>query len=182
MAKLVSKTYGDALFELGLEGQLLDGLFEEAKVFLEVIKKDDELLKFMKHPKIVKEEKMKTGKNIFDKNFSKEFAGFLLILVQKDRFVEVEKILEYFIGRIKEYKKIGVAYVSTAIALNDAQKDRVKQRLLETTAYESFEMNYTVDETLLGGMVIRVGDRVVDTSIKNKLRDLSKQLSAIHVG
>jgi hypothetical protein len=79
-------------------------------------------------------------------------------------------------------KKIGVAYVSTAIALNDAQKDRVKQRLLETTAYESFEMNYTVDETLLGGMVIRVGDRVVDTSIKNKLRDLSKQLSAIHVG
>lgn len=170
------------MFELGLEGQLLDGLFEEAKVFLEVIKKDDELLKFMKHPKIVKEEKMKTGKNIFDKNFSKEFAGFLLILVQKDRFVEVEKILEYFIGRIKEYKKIGVAYVSTAIALNDAQKDRVKQRLLETTAYESFEMNYTVDETLLGGMVIRVGDRVVDTSIKNKLRDLSKQLSAIHVG
>ena len=55
-------------------------------------------------------------------------------------------------------------------------------RLLETTDYESFEMNYTVDETLLGGMVIRVGDRVVDTSIKNKLRELSKQLSALQVG
>ena len=54
--------------------------------------------------------------------------------------------------------------------------------MLETTDYESFEMNYSVDETLLGGMVIRVGDRVVDTSIKNKLRDLSKQLSAVSVG
>ena len=43
-------------------------------------------------------------------------------------------------------------------------------------------MNYTVDETLLGGMVIRVGDRVVDTSIKNKLRSLSKELYALQVG
>ena len=182
MAKLVSKTYGDALFELALEEKKVDSLFEEAKVFLEVIRKDDELIKFMKHPKIVKEEKMKTGKEIFDKNFSGEFAGFLMILVQKDRFGEVEKILEYFIGRIKEFKKIGVAYVTTATELNESQKEKVEKRLLETTAYETFEMNYAVDEALLGGMVIRVGDRVVDTSIQNKLRDLSKQLSAIHVG
>ena len=170
------------MFELSLEEKKVDALFEEAKVFLEVIRKDDELLKFMKHPKIVKEEKMKTGKEIFDKNFSGEFAGFLMILVQKDRFGEVEKILEYFIGRIKEYKKIGVAYVSTAAPLSESQKEKVEKRLLETTAYETFEMNYAVDEALLGGMVIRVGDRVVDTSIQNKLKNLSKQLSAIHVG
>ena len=182
MAKLVSKTYGDALFELSLEEKKEDILFEEAKTFLEVIKKDDELVKFMKHPKIVKEEKIKTGKNIFENHFSGEFAGFLLVLIQKDRFSEVEKTLEYFVGRMKEHKKIGVAYVSTAAPLSDAQKEKVCARLLETTDFETFEMNYTVDETLLGGMVIRVGDRVVDTSIKNKLRSLSKQLSALQVG
>ena len=182
MAKLVSKTYGDALFELGLEEKKEDILFEEAKVFLEVIRKDDELVKFMKHPKIVKEEKLKTGQAIFDKQFSREFAGFLMILVQKDRFSEVEKTLEYFIGRMKEYKKIGVAFVSTAAELTDAQKEKVMKRLLETTDFESFEMNYTVDKSLLGGMVIRVGDRVVDTSIQNKLKSLSKQLSALQVG
>ena len=182
MAKLVSKTYGDALFELSLEEKKEDLLFEEAKTFLEVIKNDDELVRFMKHPKIVKEEKMKTGKDIFDKHFSKEFAGFLLVLVAKDRFSEVEKTLEYFISRMKEYKKIGVAFVSTAVELTDAQKEKVCARLLETTDFESFEMNYTVDKSLLGGMVIRVGDRVVDTSIQNKLKSLSKQLSALQVG
>ena len=182
MAKLVSKTYGDALFELALEEKKEDLLFEEAKTFLEVIKKDDELVRFMKHPKIVKEEKIKTGKNIFDGHFSKEFAGFLLVLVSKDRFSEVEKTLEYFIDRMKEYKKIGVAFVSTAAELTDAQKEKVMKRLLETTDFESFEMNYTVDKSLLGGMVIRVGDRVVDTSIQNKLKSLSKQLSALQVG
>ena len=182
MAKLVSKTYGDALFELALEEKKEDLLFSEAKTFLEVIRNDDELIKFMKHPKIVKEDKLETGKNIFDQAFSKEFAGFLLILIQKDRFAEVDKILDHFIRRMKEYKKIGIACVSTAAALSDVQKQAVEKRLLDTTDYQTFEMNYTVDETLLGGMVIRIGDRVVDTSIKNKLKSLSKQLSALHVG
>ena len=170
------------MFELSLEEKKEDLLFEEAKVFLEVIHKDDELIKFMKHPKIVKEEKIKTGKAIFDKKFSREFAGFLMILIQKDRFSEIEKTLEYFIGRMKEHKKIGVAYVSTAAALSEVQKEKVKARLLETTDFETFEMNYTVDESLLGGMIIRVGDRVVDTSIKSKLKSLSKQLYALQVG
>lgn len=170
------------MFELALEEKKEDLLFSEAAAFLEVVRKEDELVKFMKHPKIVKEEKLETGKKIFDQLFSKEFAGFLLILIQKDRFQEIDKILEYFIGRMKEYKKIGIAHVSTASALSDAQKESVEKRLLETTAYETFEMHYTVDETLLGGMVIRIGDRVVDTSIKNKLKNLSKQLSALSVG
>ena len=75
-----------------------------------------------------------------------------------------------------------VAYVSTATVLSDVQKEKIGARLLEITDFETFEMNYTVDESLLGGMVIRVGDRVVDTSIKNKLKSLSQQLSALQVG
>ena len=131
MAKLVSTTYGDALFELALEEEKAEVLFEEAKVFLEVIRGDDTLLRFMEHPKIVKDEKLKTGKKIFDEKFSGEFAGFLMLLIQKDRFLEVEKILEYFIGRIKEYKKIGVAYVATACSLNEAQKEKVEKQKLK---------------------------------------------------
>lgn len=182
MAKLVSRTYGDALFELAIEEKKEDLFLSEAEAFLDVLRGDDELVRFMKHPKIVKEEKLKAGKAMFDQSFSREFAGFLFLLIQKDRFEETEKILEYFIERMKEYKKIGVAYVSTAVALSEEQKRKVTERLLETTDYETFEMNFKVDQELLGGMVIRIKDRVVDTSVKNKLRQLSKQLSALQVG
>lgn len=182
MAKLVSKTYGDALFDLALEEQKETLFFEEAKAFLEVIRENEELVKFMKHPQIVKEEKLKTGQKIFGGNFSKEFEGFLMLMIQKDRFGEIEKTLEYFIGRMKEHQGIGVAHVSTAEELSEAQKTKVMERLLETTHYQSMEMNYTVDGSLLGGMVIRIGDRVVDTSIKQKLKNLSKQLAALSVG
>ncbi len=163
------------MFDIALEEKKEELLFSEAQTLMEIIAQDDELVRFMKHPKIVKEKKLETGKVIFEKSFSKEFAGFLLLLVQKDRFSEIEKILDYFIGRVKEYKKIGIAYVSTAADLSEEQKAKIEKRLLETTDFKSLEMNYSVDKTLLGGMVIRIGDRVVDTSMKNKLRELERR-------
>jgi F-type H+-transporting ATPase subunit delta len=54
-------------------------------------------------------------------------------------------------------------------------------KLLSTTGYVKFEMNYVVDASLIGGIVIRIGDRVVDGSIKNKLEDMRKNLSSIQL-
>lgn len=84
-------------------------------------------------------------------------------------------------AKVKEYKKIGVVYVTTAVQLTQSQKDDVEKRLLETTSYTKFEMNYTVDAGLIGGMVIRIGDRVVDSSIKSKLDAMSRELLKIQL-
>ena len=65
--------------------------------------------------------------------------------------------------------------------LTEAQKQAVKNKLLATTSYQTFDVYYHVDPTLIGGMVIRIGDRVVDTSIKTKLYELSKSLKKIQV-
>ena len=65
--------------------------------------------------------------------------------------------------------------------LSKNQKKEVENRLLETTSYVQMEMEYSVDKSLIGGMVIRIGDRVVDTSIKNKLNELSKELYNIQL-
>ncbi len=89
--------------------------------------------------------------------------------------------MDYFIRSVKEYKKIGTAYVATAVELSKNQKKEVENRLLETTSYVQMEMEYSVDKSLIGGMVIRIGDRVVDTSIKNKLNELSKELYNIQL-
>ena len=69
----------------------------------------------------------------------------------------------------------------TARPLTDVQKKAVAAKLLETTEYVDFQMNYSVDESLIGGMVIRIGDRVVDSSIKHKINELSKDLMKIQL-
>ena len=181
MAKLVSKTYGDALFELALEENKIDSLQKEVEVVLVAIAENQDLSKIMNHPKVSKEEKIELVENIFKGRTSVELSGLMYMLTEKGRFAEIDAVLNYFLNRVKEHKNIGTAYVSTAIALSDKQKKAVEKRLLETTKYVEFEMHYSVDAELIGGMVIRIGDRVVDSSIKTKLYDLTRELSNIQL-
>ena len=181
MAKLVSNTYGDALFELALENNQLDSMLDEVKAVSAAIAENEDLTKLMNHPKIVKEEKIKVIEDIFTGQVSRELVGLMRMVVEKDHYDELDSVLVYFIDKVKEYKNIGTAYVTSAAALSNSQKAAVEKKLLETTKYVEFEMHFDVDATLIGGMKIRIGDRVVDSSVKNKLNDLTRELGKIQL-
>ena len=181
MAKLVSKTYGDALFELALEESKMDSLLGEIKVVSEALRASEDLARLMNHPKIVKEEKVKLIEDIFKGRVSMELVGLMRMIVEKGHYQELLSVFDYFVDRVKEHKNIGTAYVTSAVELSEAQKKAVESRLLKTTKYVEFEMHYNVDAALIGGMVIRIGDRVVDSSIKTKLYDLTRELSNIQL-
>ena len=176
MAKLVSKTYGDALFAVAKEEGRLDEFYEAAKVVANILREHVEFAKLMNHPEINKADKLKVVEETFSGNVPQEFVGLMSLMVEKNRANDLLAVFEYFSDLVKEEKKIGKADVTTAVELTQEQKEKVEKKLLETTKYETFEMGYHLDETLIGGMVIRVGDRVVDSSIKTKLYDLSRQL------
>ena len=181
MAKLASKTYGDALFETGLEEGKLDSFYEEVQGIQAVLAENPDFSRLMNHPKILKEEKEEIVETVFKGRLSDELTGFLKLIVTNKRYGEIDSILEYFVLRVKEYKNIGVAYVATPIELTKAQQDDVEKKLLDTTKYVAMEMHYSIDESLIGGMVIRIGDRVVDSSIRTKLENLEKELKGIQL-
>lgn len=181
MAKLIAKVYGDALFEAALDKQNLEAVYEEAQALCSIFRDNPKLMDALNHPQIVKEEKISVMENVFSGRVSDEMMGFLTIIVDKGRQKEIPMILDYFIQAVREYKKIGTAFVASAVALRDEQKAAVKAKLLETTPYVEFEMEYTVDPGLIGGMVIRIGDRVVDSSIKTQLYELKKQLLTVRL-
>lgn len=177
MAKLVSKTYGEALFDLAVEENKLDLITEEIRLVKEVLENNEDLIKLLNHPKISREEKITVVENIFKGKLSDEVVGFLVIIVDKGRYNDLTTIFEYFLSKVLEYRNIGVAFVTSAIPLSEEQKEQVERKLLATTKYQQFQMNYTVDESIIGGLIIRIGDRVVDSSIKNQLRNMAKALA-----
>ena len=181
MAKLVSKTYGDALFEVALEEDKLDQFLEEVKAVKAAINENQDLFKLMSHPKVVKEEKIKVVEDIFSGKVSRELVGLIRMIVDKGHFEQIDSVFTYFIDEVKEYRNIGTAYVTSALELTDAQKSAIEKRLLETTKYVTFEMHYNVDAAIIGGLVIRIGDRVVDSSVRTKLADLTRELSKIQL-
>lgn len=179
MAKLVSRVYGEGLFEAALEQDKLDRIYQEVQEVVSLLKQNESLQKLLNHPQISREEKKKMIESIFLDRVSKEIVGFLILIVQKGRAGEMIKSLDYFVDKVKEYKKIGVAYVASAMELSEEQKDAIRLKLLETTRYILFEIHYMTDPSLMGGLVIRIGDRVIDSSIKHKLNHMSRKLQSL---
>lgn len=181
MAKLIAKVYGDALFAAAASAGRMDDMYEEVQDLLKILKDHVELQKMLDNPKVIREEKESVIENVFRGRISDEIVELMKLMIAKGRYSQIESVFEYYIGLVKEEKKIGVALVTTAIELTEEQKAEIIKKLLETTVYETFEMTYVVDKSLIGGMVIRIGDRVVDSSIKTKLYELSKDLKKIQV-
>ena len=179
MAKLAAKVYGDALFDLAVEENRCDQFLEEIHAVEKALADNPDVETLICHPGISSEEKQEFIEKCFRGSVSDDMTGFLLILVKKGRFPERESIFAYFISKVKEYKKIGVAQVASLFPLSREQKDKIEKRLLETTDYEKIEASYREDTSLIGGLVIRIGDRVVDTSVKSRLEELKTQLMGI---
>lgn len=184
MAKLVSKTYGEALFEIAMENGAvkMDGLLDEVVQVGAILKKNPEFDKLMLHPGVPKQDKVTAMENVFKGRVSNELTGLMEIVIQKERYSELQEIFSYFIARVKEAKGIGVAHITSAVPLTKEQQAATVAKLLETTKYRSIEADFKEDASLIGGMVIRINDRVVDSSVRSKLDDLTRQLLQIQLG
>jgi len=181
MAKLVGATYGGALFELAVEEGREDEFLEEIIQLKGILSENPAFGRLMNHPKILKEEKLKVLEEVFEGRISKELLGLLHLVVSKDRYGEIDAILDHFVGEVKKLKGVGVAHVTTAYGLNEAKRKEVEEKLLSTTSFKKMEMHYQVDEDLIGGMVVRIGDRVVDSSVKSKLSALQRELLKVQI-
>lgn len=179
MAKLVAGTYGDALFDFAMEENQIDSLMDEILTVQAVLEENKGLEKILVHPEIPKQKKLQVIEDVFKGRISDALTGFLRIVVTKGRYKNLPDIFAYFIARVKEYKKIGVAEVISAIPLSGEQKEKIEKKLLDTTHYETMEIEYKVDEKKIGGLMIRIGDRVVDSTIQSKLNLLIGSLLKI---
>ncbi len=176
MAKLISKTYGDALLELVEEKGNMDDMFDEVKALSDILKDNPDYVELINNPRIDMDNKIDAIENVFRGRLSDDLTGFLVTVVSKGRFSEIDKIFEYFMDEVDKLKGIGTAYVTTPMELSAEEKKKVEERLLQTTSYKSMNMNYMIDESLIGGMRIKIGDRVVDSSVSTKIAKLKQSL------
>ena len=177
MAKLVSKVYGDAYVSVVSEKNNLIDALEEIKLLKNILLENDEIIELLDSPKLDDEEKTAFIKGIFENHISVDSLGFLLTVIEKKRQAELLPIVDYVIDCIKELLLIGKATITTALELDDAKKERIVDELLKTSHYKSLEVEYVVDNSIIGGIVIRIGDRVVDSSVKTRIDKMRKMLS-----
>ena len=141
MAKLVSQIYGEALFDVAKERNLIGTIDEELGSVLDVFSAYPQYRLLLMNPRLDDEEKRSAFDSVFAGKRCGELTGFFHLLLEKGRFGELSGIYEDFTERRLAYERIGVAHVQSAVALSGEQKERIEKKLLATTSYVSMQMH-----------------------------------------
>ncbi len=175
MAKLISKRYAVALFELAQETNKIDELNTEVEFIYKSISEDKDFLIILNHPRISGEEKFNLFQEIFKGQISDEVLGLLSVVVGKNRETELVEIFVEFLELVRVHKGIATAYITSATALTPEQLTAIKQKLSEKLNKQIIVETDTKPE-LIGGLVINVDGKIIDNSIKTNLFNIKKSL------
>ena len=171
-----AERYSLALFELSEENDLLNQTEVQALTLLNLINQSDDFSNFIKDPTINQEDLSNVINKIMEQNkFDTLFKNFLNFLVQKRRFFFVEHILKSFIETCSKKRGELKAELRSAKNLSSDEITKIKE-LLTKNFSSKIKLNYKYDESLIGGLVVQVGSTMVDTSIKNKLKQIENRM------
>ena len=171
----ISARYALSLFDLALEQGNLELVCADMKLFASVCHENHTMANILKSPVIDGDKKMAVIDGIFSKHFNKLSLVFMKTVIKKRREKYLIAIANDFIELYKENKNIVTAHISTAAPLNDEAKKQIVNNLQQQTG-KSVELDFITDPALIGGIKIKVGDKLFDDSIARQLNNLKLHL------
>ncbi|MCH4889336.1 F0F1 ATP synthase subunit delta [Acidaminobacter sp. JC074] len=178
MAKLVSKTYAKALFELAVEGQMVDQILAEYEFVKDSFDEFPEFLEIVKSPKIAVEDKKNILVETFGEKVSETLINFFKILVDKKRSDVIREVYDDLSVLVDEEKGLVVARVESVIPLEANEIEALEAKLSNVTG-KTVTIDNVINPDIMGGLVVKVGDQVLDGSVKHKLDNLKHELAEI---
>ena len=171
-----AERYSLALFELSEESNLLSQIEDQSSSMLNLIDQSKDFNNLIKDPTINQEDLLNAINKIAENNkFETLFKNFLNFLIQKRRFFFIEGILKSFIDICSRKRGELKAELKSAKNLSSEEITHITE-LLTKNFSSKIKLNYTHDESLIGGLVVQVGSTMVDTSIKNKLQQIENRM------
>jgi len=172
----VSKRYAKALFSLGQE----DGNFElygrDLTEFTRFCQDNEDFRKVIANPIFPLEDRKKIVHFVLEKSsFSDVVKNFLNLLLDKNRIGTIESITDYYSKLTDEVSNIARAEIITARPLKEDALERIERSLEELTS-KKIKSEVTEDEDLIGGVFVKIGDLVLDGSVKAQLEGLKESL------
>ena len=168
--------YSLALFELASESSSLAQIEVNSISFLNLISKNNDFKILIKDPTLDRGVLTKVI-NTISENFKLEslFKNFLFFLITKRRFFYLEQILSSFNETCSEKRGELKAEIKSAKQLTQDEIDMITDEL-SNNFKSKIKLNYKLDQSLIGGLVVQVGSTMIDTSIKNKLQQIESKM------
>lgn len=171
----VAQRYAKALFGLAVETSQLEQIKKDLDTIRSV--ENEDLRIALMSPVIRGDQKIKIFAAIFGDKVSKLTISFFNLLFGKGREVAMREILDAFDNLWRQHHKIEVVEITTAIPVDDAMNNYIKGKLKVLDKYKDFslEVKSKVDDSIIGGFIVQVGDLFYDASIRHDLQVIRKQ-------
>jgi F-type H+-transporting ATPase subunit delta len=174
----VGARYAEALYEIAERENAVDAIEQELKAIEAIIRENRDLQKVLYHPRITPEDKKGIMVDLLSGKVSAVTMEFMKLLVDRQREQFLSDIVAYYVSLANQSRNVTEAGVSSAVELT-AEEKRQLAGLLNKLTGKKVETSYSVDPSLIGGVVVRIGDRVIDGSIRTRLATLREHLRQI---
>lgn len=171
----IAKRYSRSLLEICESKGVTDAVYNDLQEFVAVLNENPSLNKTLRSPIVKQENKRNILSSLF-KNFNEETINFFSFATGKKREASLHAIANEFIQQYNEGKGIAFATVTSAIPLNQDALKKIKTMLAGLMDNKTIELENIIDPEVIGGMVIRYDDKLLDMSISKELKDLRQQL------
>lgn len=176
MVELVAKNYARALFELALEENKLEEIGEELETINKVLETDKTYYEFFVTPLVSKHEKVELIEKAFGGNISKYSENFFKVLVENGRSIHIRGVNSQYKKMRMEYLNMVEAFAYTVIPMTEAQSNKLKEKLEQETGKKVILQNI-IEPDIIGGMKIKIGEKEIDATVLNRLKNLEAAIS-----
>lgn len=165
-----SKIYANALAELTLDK---DVIINDLKQIIEVFEKSGDLRAILSNSSVNSGKKKEIITEIFGGKIDEKLVNFLYILTEKNKINLLNEILASFEQISAENSGVSVVQIISAVELNQDYKQRIIQKL-EAKLNKKVEPVWDIEPEIIGGLIFKINDTVIDSSLKNKIENFSK--------
>lgn len=176
---LIAERYASALYELADESKALDQVAADLKAIRAMMASSADFMRLIRSPVLGRSEQAKAVSALADKaGFSGLTGRFMGTLASNRRLFALASVIDAFLAELARRRGEATADVTSAVALTPAQTQALEEAL-KSVVGSKVSVDLKVDHSLIGGLVVRVGSRMIDTSLATKLRRLRLAMKGV---
>jgi len=174
----VAEPYAEALLDLAKSNDSLKETTNDMNIVSQFLANSGDLKKFLGNPLITRAAKKTVVKDILGEQIGGSTLKFLLLLVDRNRIQVLESIAQKFLELSYKQERIEIAKITSSIQLSADQQKTIAEKLKLITGAKQIKLALKVEPQLIGGFTIEIGSKLIDTSIRGQLKQISNLLGA----
>ncbi|MBS1271296.1 MAG: ATP synthase subunit delta [Candidatus Marinimicrobia bacterium] len=171
-----AERYVEALFDVAEEHDELDAVASDLQDFVDLLEETGQLRLFLRSFRVPASDKVKVFRDVFEGKMNQHLLNTIALMLQHQRAESIEEVADLFAERVKAHRNIVTVQANTGTRMSENMRGQVKTSL-EEALEKTVELVESVDESLQGGLRLRIGNTVYDGTIAHQLEKLREQLS-----